>query len=129
MTYTDFDGDKITLSADRFVIEVVDDIPVLKYVLTLSLNERDLSNYLEPTNLLLLALGAPVVGSHGNEQQPDGALDVLLGTASAQGLLNEIIGTNVVHGGSDEFGAFDFVTEAAGEAILTNMQTPWTVRR
>src|SRR5690606_24049848 len=105
VTFTDHDGDTIDLGTGRFVIDVVDDIPKLVGEVTVTLDEDDLSNFLDPVNLLLLAIGAPVVvGSDGTDQDPDGLLDGFLGTTSASGLLNEIIGTNVVHGGADEFG-------------------------
>lgn len=118
VTFTDFDGDKIDLGKDLFVISITDDIPEVVGNLEVTLNEGDLSNFLSPVNLLLVALGAPVVGSNGNEQDPDGLLDGLFGTTSASGFLNRLFGDKVVAGGADEAGKFELVTEARAEALL-----------
>ena len=118
VTYTDFDGDKVDLGEDVFVITVTDDAPVVDGSVTVTLNEDDLGNYLSPVNALLFALGVPVAGSNGTDQNPDGLLDNVFGTTSASGLLNEVIGTNVVNGGADEFGAFGLLSEADATALL-----------
>jgi|GEM_PF-5785208 VCBS repeat/T1SS-143 repeat domain/type 1 secretion C-terminal target domain (VC_A0849 subclass) len=118
VTFTDYDGDKIDLGNGRFVISVTDDIPMVVDNLEITLNEGDLDNFLSPVNLLLVALGAPVVGSNGNEQDPDGLLDNLFGTTSASGFLNQLFGDKIVSGGADEIGRFALVSEARAEALL-----------
>ncbi|MCL6707845.1 DUF5801 domain-containing protein [Pseudomonas sp. R2.Fl] len=120
VTFTDYDGDKIDLGDGRFVISVTDDIPMVVDNLEVTLNEGDLDNFLSPVNLLLVALGAPVVGSDGNEQNPDGLLDNLFGTTSASGFLNQLFGDKMVSGGADEIGRFALVSEARAEALLAS---------
>ncbi|WP_321341261.1 DUF5801 repeats-in-toxin domain-containing protein [Breoghania sp.] len=118
VTFTDADDDTIDLGSDVFVIDVTDDVPVLSGSVTVTLDEDDVSNYNHPVNLLLVALGAPVQGSDGTDGDGDGLLDNVLGTTSAAGFLNEVVGTNVVNGGADEIGQFGLVSEADAEAIL-----------
>ncbi len=118
VTFTDADDDTIDLGSDVFVIDVTDDVPVLSGSVTVTLDEDDVSNYNHPVNLLLVALGAPVQGSDGTDGDGDGLLDNVLGTTSAAGFLNEVVGTNVVNGGADEIGQFGLVSEADAETIL-----------
>lgn len=118
VTFTDYDGDTIDLRDVHFVVEVTDDIPVVVGNLEITLNEGDLGNFLSPVNALLLALRAPVVGSNGNEQDPEGLLDNVFGTTSASGFLNNLFGDKIVAGGADEIGRFGLVTEAEAEALL-----------
>lgn len=121
VTYTDYDQDTIDLGTGTFVVDVVDDIPHVIGSLTVTLGESHLNNFLPAWDLIPDAIKAlyPVEGSTGTD--PNADTDVLLNTTSQQGLLNEIIGNNLVHGGADEFGKFGMVSEGRANLLLGTM--------
>nr|CAD6436783.1 hypothetical protein REQ54_04087 [Rhizobium sp. Q54] len=120
ITYTDADDDKISLGGN-ITLDLVDDIPVIRKDLTLTLKEADLGKFFildDEISTLLQALG---IGSQGTEQDPDGFADQVFGTTSTQGLLNEIIGNDdLVDGGADEVGRFGLISANEAEAILVD---------
>ena len=120
VTFTDFDGDTIDLGTNRFVMTVVDDIPVLTgQSINVSLDEDDLNNFLPGWDLIPANIKAlyPVEGSAGTS--PDSDTDaLLLNSTGKQGFLNEVIGTNLVNGGADEFGKFGLVSAARANLLI-----------
>jgi hypothetical protein len=127
VTFTDADGDKIDLGTDRFVISVVDDIPVLTgQSQTVTLDESDLNDFVPGWDLIPSAIKAvfPIEGSAGTS--PDSDTDALLfNSTGKQGFLNELIGTNIVNTGADEFGKFALVSQDYANSLLNGEGAVW----
>ena len=126
VTFTDNDGDTIDLGSSRFVISVVDDIPMLTgHSVSVTLDEDDLNNFLLGWDLIPSAIKDlfPIEGSAGTS--PDADTDALLfNSTGQQGFLNELIGTNTIIGGADEFGHFSLVSQNYADTLLDTVN--WT---
>jgi len=102
VSYKDFDGDTVFLD-DHFTVTIADDEPLLDEQLTVKADEANLSSAIR-------VLGAVITGSDGTQQLSDDAIDQILGTVGQTGLLNTLIGDNVVTTGADEFGQFELIS-------------------
>lgn len=116
VTYTDFDGDSITLKDGSFSINVTDDVPVVVGHETGTVNENDLADF-NPLYPMVFDFWQGSLGTSPFDGfSDDGSITGLLGTVPVYGFL-----TDNVLGGADEFGKFDLVSEQKAETLLASI--------